>query len=101
MKFKWALVVIILGLATKIYAQEYLIIVGSYTTEAKPKGIFVYDFNSQTGEMTYKNKAVVSYPTFVTFAPDQKHIYSVNENRAPFIRAFNYNPNTGELPLIN
>ncbi len=101
MKFKWALVVLMLGLATTIYAQKYQIIVGSYTTAAKPEGIFVYDFNSQTGEMTYKNKAVVSNPTFVTVAPDQKHIYSVNEDNAPFISAFNYNPSTGELSLIN
>lgn len=82
-------------------AQEYQLIVGSYTSTTKPEGIFVYDFNSETGKLTYKNKTIVSNPTYVTVAPDQKHIYSVNEDPNPFISAFNYDPNTGVLSLIN
>ena len=101
MKFKICTFLTLLALTSSLYAQKYQIIVGSYTTAAKPEGIFVYDFNSQTGEMTYKNKAVVSNPTFLTIAPDQKHIYSVNEDKMPFISAFNYNSSSGELTLIN
>ncbi len=101
MKFKICTFLTLLALNSSLYAQKYQIIVGSYTTAAKPEGIFVYDFNSQTGEMTYKNKAVVSNPTFLTVAPDQKHIYSVNEDKKPFISAFNYNSSSGELTLIN
>jgi 6-phosphogluconolactonase len=101
MRFKISIVLILLAASSSLYAQKYQIIVGSYTSATKPEGIFSYDFNSQTGEMTYKNKAVVSNPTFLTVAPDQKHIYSVNEDKMPFISAFNYNSATGALTLIN
>lgn len=101
MKIKWILIVMPLYFSSSLQAQTYQLIVGSYTTAAKPEGIFTYDFNSQTGELTYKNKTIVSNPTFLAVAPDQKHIYSVNEDKEPFISAFNYNPVTGELTLIN
>lgn len=100
MKFKISVLLVWLA-SSSLYAQKYQVIVGSYTTAAKPDGIFVYDFNSLTGEMTYKNKAIVSNPTFLAVAPDQQHIYSVNEDKLPFISAFNYNSSTGKLTLIN
>lgn len=52
MKFKICTFLTLLALTSSLYAQKYQIIMGSYTTAAKPEGIFVYDFNSQTGEMT-------------------------------------------------
>jgi 6-phosphogluconolactonase len=81
---------------------KYQLIVSGYTSDTKPEGISVYDFNAQTGELTYKNKVVVSNPTFMTIGPDKKHIYSVNEDRVdPGVSVFNYEASTGQLTLIN
>ena len=93
-----------LALMPELYAQtgKYQLIVSGYTSATKPEGISVYDFNIKTGELTYKNKVVVSNPTFMTVAPDQRHIYSVNEDRVdPGLSAFNYDPASGQLTLIN
>jgi 6-phosphogluconolactonase len=105
MKFKPLIILIsFLHLTYALYAQtgKYQLIVSGYTSATKPEGISVYDFNTQTGELTYKNKVVVSNPTFMTVGPDQRHIYSVNEDRVdPGLSAFNYDPATGQLTLIN
>lgn len=105
MKFKIIIILFVfLALTPVLHAQtgKYQLIVSGYTSATKPEGISVYDFNTQTGELTYKNKVVVSNPTFMTVAPDQRHIYSVNEDRVdPSLSAFNYDPATGQLTLIN
>lgn len=86
------------------FAQDFYLFVGTYTSGAS-KGIYVYDFNAATGKTKWvSNTDSSSNPSFLTIAPDGKHIYAVNEvsrNQAGLVTAYSFNPANGKLGFIN
>lgn len=84
------------------HSKQYNLLIGTYTNTGKSEGIYVYNFNSQTGELNFKSKAVgVENPSYLTVTRDGKHVYSVNEVRKGGISAFAFNPASGKLTFIN
>ena len=87
-----------------VSAQHYYLFIGTYTTGGS-KGIYVYDFNAKTGETKWiSNTDSAANPSFLTIAPDGKHIYAVNEisrSQAGLVAAYAFNPASGKLRLIN
>jgi 6-phosphogluconolactonase len=82
--------------------SRYNLLIGSYTTSTNTDGIWVYEFNSQTGDFTYKSKiSGVENPSYLAITKDGKHVYSVNEVRTGGVSAFSFNPVSGELTFIN
>ncbi len=79
-------------------AQKFNLLVGS-SSNAETDGIYVYEFNSQTGEITNKTKATVNRPTYIITSPDLKYVYSITESAN--ISSFEYNKVSGELIYIN
>ena len=69
----------------------------------KSEGIYVYDYNSATGNATYKTKAVIQNPSYLTVTKDFKKVYSVSEmgKGKGSMSAFDFNPQSGELKYIN
>ena len=77
------------------------LLIGTYTS-GKSEGIYVYKFNTQSGDAKYKNKATgVSNPSFLTVSPDKKHVFAVNENASGEVSSFAFTPQTGALKFIN
>lgn len=87
-----------------ISAQNYYLFIGTYTSGGS-KGIYVYDFNSQTGVARWvSNTDSSANPSFLTIAPDGKHLYAVNEvsrSQAGLVAAYAFNSKTGKLSFIN
>ncbi len=85
-------------------AQNYYLFIGTYTSGGS-KGIYVYNFNSQTGEAKWvSNTDSAANPSFLTIAPDGKHVYAVNEisrAQAGLVAAYTFDPASGKLNLIN
>ncbi len=83
--------------------SNYNLIIGTYTNTCVSKGIYIYDFNSQTGDFTFKNATdKVINPSYLTQSSNKKRVYSVNENGSEStVSAFDYNSKTGGLKLIN
>lgn len=86
-------------------AQQHYLIAGTYTT-TKSEGIYVYQFNSNDGTAKAVSSAKISNPSFVAISPDEKFIYSVEENAADkgkggYITAFSFDKATGKLTYIN
>ena len=85
-------------------AQNYYLFIGTYTSGGS-KGIYVYEFNSKTGETKWvSNTDSAANPSFLTIAPDGKHIYAVNEisrAQAGLVAAYAFDPASGKLTLIN
>jgi 6-phosphogluconolactonase len=81
--------------------EQYLII-GTYTT-AKSEGIYVYKFNTDTGDFSAVSKATgVSNPSFLSISPNQKFIYAVNENNeTAAVSAFGFDKKSGILTSLN
>ena len=85
--------------------QQYYLITGTYTT-GKSEGIYVYQFNSNDGTAKAISSVKISNPSFVAVSPDEKFVYSVEENAAKNgkegeITAFSFNKETGRLSFLN
>lgn len=83
--------------------NKYNLLIGTYTNTCDSKGIYVYEFNTDSGELKLKNSSdnVVS-PSYLSVSPDNKFVYAVNENgKQSTVGAFGYESETGKLKLIN
>lgn len=82
--------------------STYKLLIGTYTTSTNNDGIWVYDFDTQTGNFTYKSKVSgVESPSYLAINRDGKHVYSVNEVRNGGVSSFTFNPATGDLTFLN
>jgi len=100
---KLAGVLILLGIMNMAAQDNYNLVVGTYTNTCESKGIYVYDFNAVTGEFKAKSNTddVVS-PSYLTVSPDNKFIYSVNEDgKKSTVSAFKYAAATGKVTPLN
>ena len=98
--------VVLLFSAIAATAQNIPLYVGTYT-DADSEGIYVYDFNLKTGELTNKILAVEAVnPSFITFSSDKKLLYSVGETdnfegaKSGFVNAYSVEKD-GTLKFIN
>ncbi len=94
---------VLLNLSSSISAQgpSYHLLIGTYTSPGKSEGIYTYAFDYQTGEMTYKHKAVVASPSYFAISRDNKFLYTVSEDRSSTINSFAYDAASGQLTPIN
>lgn len=86
-------------------AQSLKLLVGTYTSNSKSKGIYVFDFNSQTGKASLTSTVAAADPSFLALSPDKRFLYAVNElgddKGGGTISAFSFDPFKGQLKLIN
>ncbi|MHB1147628.1 MAG: lactonase family protein [Lutibacter sp.] len=87
-------------------AQNIPLYVGTYT-DADSEGIYRYDFNLKTGEITNKKLAIEAVnPSFITFSNDKKLMYSVGEidnfegSKSGFVNSYSVSKD-GTLQFIN
>lgn len=87
------------------HAQEnhHNLVIGTYTNSCQSDGMYVYDFNIDTGETHLKGSTKNSVnPSFLTFSPDKKFVYSVNENgNDSQVSAFRFYSDSGNLQFLN
>ena len=85
-------------------SKTYLF-VGSYTSGEKTEGIYVYDFNTDTGELTEveKDDSLIN-PSFLTISPNGKFLYACTDTKLEkngSVSAFRIDTLTGEISFIN
>ena len=80
--------------------NEYYLLVGTYTN-GKSEGIYVYKFNSSSGEFSPVSKIWSANPSFLTVSPDTRFVYSVNENQPGGVSSFSFDKSTGNLRELN
>ena len=101
---KYHLLLIALLFLTNAKAQQNLnLLIGTYTNSCESKGIYVYEFNSQTADFKFKNATSKSInPSYLAVSPDHKLVYAVNENgKESTVSAFQFESKSGKLNLIN
>src|SRR5690606_8411181 len=84
--------------------SNYNLLIGTYTHSGKSDGIYVYKFNVETGEFSYRSEAPgVKNPSYLTVSKDRKFIYSVNEigNGEGGASAFSFDPVSGKIAFLN
>lgn len=95
--------VLMLALTSCAQKNNYNLLIGTYTNGGKSEGIYVYDFNTQTGDFKPKSVAKgVENPSYLTISSSNKFVYSVNESGAKSaVSAFAFDGNKGELVFLN
>lgn len=98
-------IVLLIFIFTSVQAQKnkFNLLIGTYTQSCDSKGIYVYDFDSKTGDFSFKNATEkVINPSYLTVSKDNNFVYSVNEFGAEStVSSFSYDPASGKLELIN
>jgi len=85
-------------------AQNYYLFAGTYTS-GKSKGIYVFQFNSNNGEVAYvSNTDSCTNPSFLSVSPNGKYLYAVNETgreQPGHVSAFEFDKARGELSFLS
>lgn len=88
-------------LVSILSAQHVPLYVGTYTN-AESKGIYYYDFNSETGKLTNKKLAVEAVnPSFITYSTNKKFLYAVSESDTESLILSYAVTKNGALNLLN
>lgn len=102
---KNSIYIIFLLIFSSIYGQENQVkfLVGTYTNTCKSEGVYVYDLDLISGNVSmYNHSDKVENPSYLSVSTDSKAIYSVNESGDKSeVSAFKYNNESGAVSLIN
>ena len=98
---KTLLVYLMLCFTSLFYAQTIPMYVGTYT-DNDSEGIYYYNFNTKTGELSGKKLATtLKNPSFLTFSSNKKRLYAVSEaSENSLVAAYNVGEN-GLLTLMD
>ncbi|MGJ7031638.1 lactonase family protein [Niabella hirudinis] len=100
-KFFILLLVLSIAMITSSAFGQYLV-VGTYThNNSASKGIYIYDFDPQTGHLEPVSSAQTINPSYQVVSKDQRFVYSVNETANGSISAFSADRANGKLTLLN
>jgi 6-phosphogluconolactonase len=83
--------------------RKYLVFVGTYTTKTDSKGIYEYDFDTDTGKLTPKGVAAETPdPSWVAVHPGGKFLYAANEaGKSSTVSAFAVDAKSGKLTPLD
>ena len=85
-------------------AQNNYLVVGTYTS-GKSEGIYVYNFNSSTGNFSYVSKIKSANPSYLAVSPNQQYVYAVNEEgrneKGGSVTAYRFDKKMGQLSFLN
>lgn len=94
---------LILMSKASIAQQNMNLIIGTYTKSCDSKGIYVYDFNTETADFKLKASTdKVVNPSFVAVSEDNRFVYGVNENgKESTVSSFKFDNKKGTLTPLN
>lgn len=81
-------------------AQKHYLLIGTYTS-GKSEGIYVYSFDRNTGDFKPVSKIYTSNPSYMAISPNEKFVYSVNEDQPGMVTAFSFDKMKGQLKQLN
>ncbi|WP_264536947.1 lactonase family protein [Flavobacterium sp. N1736] len=92
-----------LAFTTSQAQNKFNLLVGTYTNTCQSNGIYVYEFDANSGNFKLKNSSEnVLSPSYLSASADNKFIYAVNENGTQStVSAFGYNSKSGKLNFLN
>jgi 6-phosphogluconolactonase len=87
----------------------YDLLIGTYTGSGKSEGIYVYRFDTGSGELTRIASAQTVNPSYLVVSSDRNYVYAVNElpgdngpaSQRGGISAFRFDRASGQLSFIN
>ncbi|NRD23030.1 lactonase family protein [Winogradskyella litoriviva] len=99
------ILVLLILVGCKSKKETTLLFVGSFTDKKPGEGIHVYEFNTETGEASFKfTLDSVTNTSFLKLSKNGKYLYSVMESQMPYhgkIGSFAVDSINGKIDLIN
>lgn len=77
-------------------SNEKFLLIGTYTSDSSD-GIYVYKFNTVTGENSRVSSVKTSNPSYLAVSPDNKYVYAVNEDAPGSVTSFVFNKPNNRL----
>lgn len=80
------------------------LLIGTYTSPGQSEGIYIYTFNSETGEFKYKAEAKgITNPSYMVVSDDRRNVYAVSEqgDGNGSVSAYAFDALSGKLNLLN
>lgn len=78
---------------------------GTYTDGKPGKGIYIYEFNSETGNLKkVSNGHQITNPSFLTLSPAGEYLYACTDTKLPAegsVSAFRFDSINGSLTFLN
>lgn len=98
-----SLLAILFFTAVKSQENKLNLLIGTYTSSCESKGIYVYEFDTNTAEFSFKNaSSSIVNPSYLTISNDNQFVYSVNENGADSkVSSFKFNSENGAINFMN
>ena len=87
-----------------VSAQEYYLFLGTYTNKGKSEGLYVYRFNSQTGDFKKISTTASVNPSYVVPSNGGKYLFVANETGGKDpgqVSSFSFDAASGKLQFIN
>ncbi|MBC8642627.1 lactonase family protein [Caballeronia sp. EK] len=89
--------------------EVYDLLIGTYTGGGKSEGIYVYRFDTGSGELSRIASAQTVNPSYLVVSRDRNYVYAVNElpgDNGPAtqrggVSAFRFDRATGQLSFLN
>ncbi len=79
--------------------------VGTYTNNQPDHGIYIYEFNSSTGELqALSHGKEITNPSYLTLSPEGNYLYACTDTKMPdagSVSAFRFDSISGSLTFIN
>jgi 6-phosphogluconolactonase len=98
---RWNLLLLFVIISVSCFSQDPYLFIGTYTS-GKSKGIYVYRFNTTTGEGREVSTIQAKNPSYLSISADGKHLYATDENETGgAVGAYAFEPSTGQLALLN
>lgn len=88
----------------KAQENKFNLLIGTYTNPCESKGIYVYEFNANTGNFNFKKASEqIINPSYLSVSSDNKFVYTVSENdqKGSGVIALKYNSPDGKLDILN
>ena len=102
------LLAIVLGLAASAHADNSFVFIGTYTEGSESEGIYRFEFDDETGEITASGTAGISTnPSFLAVDLEKNLLFAVGETRdfrrtdSGSLASFKIDPSDGKLSEIN
>lgn len=89
---------------TQAQTTKINLLIGTYTNSCESKGIYVYEFDTNSGDFSFKSASEqLVNPSYLTISNDNKMVYSVSENdkKESGAIALKFNQENGKLDILN
>lgn len=102
-KLLFTIIASVVFIATQAQEKNINLLIGTYTKTCESKGVYLYGFDTNTGEAKVKASTEnLINPSFLSVSNDKKFIYTTNEDGdTSKVSAFQFDSNQKQFTFLN